>query len=64
MSNNSWGIIQNEIARRPEYIKDYNFNSKIYDGLFADNVIALPEQVAGLTFKNIIDFRSFNAKVW
>jgi hypothetical protein len=26
------GIIQNEIARRPEYIKDYNFNSKIYDG--------------------------------
>ena len=51
------GIIQNEIARRPEYIKDYNFNSKIYDGLFADNVIALPEQVAGLTFKNIIDFQ-------
>ena len=51
------GIIQNEIARRPEYIKDYNFNSKIYDGLFADNVIALPEQVAGLTFKNIMDFQ-------
>ena len=51
------GIIQNEIARRPEYIKDYNFNSKIYDGLFADNVIALPEQVAGLTLKDIIDFQ-------
>ena len=51
------GIIQNEIARRPEYIKDYNLNSKVYDGLFADNVIALPEQVAGLTFKNIIDFQ-------
>ena len=25
--------------------------------MFADNIIALPEQVAGLTFKNIIDFQ-------
>lgn len=51
------GIIQNEIIRRPEYIKEHALNSKVYLGINADNVIGLTEQVAKLTLENITSFQ-------
>ena len=51
------GIIQNEIIRRPEYLKEHALNSKVFEGINADNVIGLTEQVAALTLEDITNFQ-------
>ena len=51
------GIIQNEIIRRPEFLKEHALNSKVFEGINADNVIGLTEQVAALTLEDIKTFQ-------
>ena len=50
-------IIQNEIIRRPEFLKEHALNSKVFEGINADNVIGLTEQVAALTLEDITNFQ-------
>ena len=51
------GIIQNEIIRKPEFLKEHALNSKVFEGINADNVIGLTEQVAALTLEDIKTFQ-------
>lgn len=51
------GIIQNEIIRKPEFLKEHALNSKVFEGINADNVIGLTEQVAALTLEDITNFQ-------